>query len=101
MVFACVRTARRRPLPSPALNVVRIWRVRRVWQGEIECVKPTSCCKMETQECCLDCRIACPCDDEVPCMLNLFGWTCCRDWKVVCECCTKVQPGDEEARQHV
>jgi hypothetical protein len=45
-------------------------------EGNLECIKPTTCLKLNTQQCCLDARCALPCDAEVPCLISALGLTC-------------------------
>ena len=53
-------------------------------KAEIEFIKPSTCLKMNCQECCLDSRCAFPCDEEVPCIIALLGFQCVKDYKCSC-----------------
>jgi len=55
-------------------------------KGEVQCVKPRTCCKLESQYCCYDCRCALPCDQEVPCMVTILGLTLIKDYACKCKC---------------
>jgi len=60
-------------------------------RGEVQCVKPRTCCKLESQYCCYDCRCALPCDEEVPCMVTILGLTFCKEYECTCNCGDRVQ----------
>lgn len=62
-------------------------------QNEIEVIWPPSC-KIANQVFCLDNRCAIPCDEEVPCVVTVFGIQCCKHSECKPGCCKKL--GDEE-----
>ena len=41
------------------------------------CIYPTTCCKGINRYFCCDQRFACPCDKDVPCVVNFCFITCC------------------------
>ena len=62
--------------------------------GELECIKPSTCGKLQWQLCCLNCAIAMPCDEEVPCMIAFLGITCVSDYKCVFQACKPMQSAE-------
>ena len=42
----------------------------------VRCVSPTVCWKQQAQCCCCVSAVAVPCDEEVPCMVGMFGLIC-------------------------
>jgi len=59
--------------------------------GECEVIKPGTCCKLQETVCCCNAAIAMPCDEEVPCMIGLFGITCVKNYACVFEACKKME----------
>ena len=59
-------------------------------EGNLECTKPATCLKLNTQQCCLDARCALPCDAEVPCLISALGLTCIKNYECVCKCGEKL-----------
>lgn len=52
-------------------------------RSDCVCAKPTTCIRGSNQAFCLDCRCACPCDENVPCVLGLLPF---------CVCCVRSLP---------
>jgi len=53
-------------------------------------VVPYVCCKSQGQCCCLDQRIAIPCDQDVPCLLTMFGLTFVENFQFKPACCQPI-----------
>jgi hypothetical protein len=68
-------------------------------KSDIEIIKPTICCKLDWQLCCLDARTAVPCDDEVPCMVAFAGVSCVKDYK--CHCAMGEEISDAKESEKV
>lgn len=60
------------------------------FKASCTCIKPTTCIKGTSQEFCCDSRCAFPCDEEVPCILNLFFFNCCYKYQCSAGCCKKM-----------
>jgi hypothetical protein len=69
--------------------------------GQCSMVHLKTCCKGESQMCCIDSRFAMPCDEEVPCMFTMLpfclvypGCYCCKSLNSVQSASSagKVQP---------
>ena len=50
---------------------------------EIACIRPTTCCKDQSQMCCLANQSAFPCDDDQPVVCAAYGLACIPG----CGCC--------------
>lgn len=69
------------------------------FRGEVECIRPYTCAKISQQICCCDMRCAFPCDEEVPCMVTLYGLTCFKDYAFKPGCCVRLAPKTDETGQ--
>jgi len=52
--------------------------------GELEVVKPVTCCKITETMCCFDARFAIPTDEETPCQMACLGFICVKSLKCHC-----------------
>uniref|UniRef100_A0A7S1EYT9 Uncharacterized protein n=1 Tax=Noctiluca scintillans TaxID=2966 RepID=A0A7S1EYT9_NOCSC len=60
------------------------------YEGGNYCVRPTTCCQCQSQECCIDYRCAFPCTDKVPCIFTILPFCVCgADWGLKIVCCKK------------
>ena len=50
-------------------------------------IYPTTCVKAQVQEFCIEGRCAVPCDEDVPCIVNILGLTCFYKNKFKIACC--------------
>lgn len=55
------------------------------------CIQPRTCIKGVSRCFCCDSRCAFPCDDEVPCMLNVCFINCCYNWKCKFAACATIK----------
>ena len=60
-------------------------------EGSCNLVPPTTCCKGTTQVFCCDNRCAFPCDADVPCIFNVYGFTCCYKNNCTPKCCVTIK----------
>ena len=67
-------------------------KVCQLFQGSAAIVKPIGCCGAQQQCCCLDTRIACPPNEDVPCICTLLPFcVVCANWGMKFKCCGKVK----------
>ena len=67
-------------------------KVCQLFQGSAAIVKPNGCCGAQQQCCCLDTRIACPPNEDVPCICTLLPFcVVCANWGMKFKCCGKVK----------
>ena len=68
-------------------------------EGSNNCVPIRTLCKGKYQLFCFDTRFALPCagddDEDVPCMLTIFGFTACFKYACTPRCCYKISSLDE------
>lgn len=81
--FSCCKC-----LPNPSEDEDR--RCCAIQEQQRYLIIPQSCCEIQMHICCVDRRGALPCTPQVPCIVNLYGFTCCSDWKCTPGCCKTV-----------
>jgi len=57
----------------------------KICNGEFEIIEPQGFCKIASSVCCVDSRIACPTDAEVPCQMACLGFICMKSMECVCK----------------
>lgn len=65
-------------------------------KSEVNFAKPTTCVSCSEQLFCVDTRCALPCNEKVPCILNLYGLTCMYNKQCKVKCCNTLAQIDPE-----
>ena len=65
-------------------------------ESECYCAKPKTCAKLQSQCFFCDSRVAFPCTEEVPCIVNYLGLTCAYNKACKVACCKTLADIDPE-----
>ena len=64
-----------------------------ITEGTCICINPDSCCNVNQQCFCVDCRLAFPpgTSDDLPCLITILFITCCYQYGCNCGVCAQVK----------